>query len=142
VGDVATSTRTITLVCLPFYFFQSRTTYADLYTQEILKKLYNFNGNLTDGVPIATHFSNDLKTKCIHEWGGPTTRLALHAIYTLAFICLLCSDEVLKIRQQDIKLVKEDDQTVYMIITLPFRKTGWPCVFPKSKFIHLLTLCC
>ena len=55
--------------------------------------------------------------------GGPTTRLALHAIYTLAFICLLRSDEVLKIRRQDIELVKEDDQTVYMIITLPFRKT-------------------
>ena len=75
-----------------------RSAYTDLYIQEILKKLYDFNGNLTDGVPKATHSSNDLKTKCIHEWGGPTTRLALHAIYTLAFICLLRSDEVLKIR--------------------------------------------
>ena len=85
--------------------------------------MYDFNGNLTDTVPKMTSIRNDLKTKSIHEWGGPTTRLALHAIYTLAFICLLRSDEVLKIRRQDLQLVMEDDQTVYMIVTLPFRKT-------------------
>ena len=67
--------------------------------------------------------SRNAKTKSIHEWGGPTTRRALHAIYTLAFICLLRSDEVLKIRRQDLELVKEDDGTMYMIVHLPFRKT-------------------
>ena len=87
--------------------------------------------------------SRNTKTKSIHDWGGPTTRRALHAIYTLAFICLLRSDEVLKIRRQDLELVKEDDQTVYMIVTLPFRKThqdgrafsffGMP---PPNFFVH------
>jgi len=72
----------------------------------------------------STHESaGNTKTKSIHDWGGPTTRRALHAIYTLAFICLLRSDEVLKIRRQDLELVEEDDKTVYMIVTLPFRKT-------------------
>jgi hypothetical protein len=53
------------------------------------------------------------------------TRRALQAIYTLAFICLLRSDEVLKIRRDHIELVKEDhdDDTQYMVLTLPFRKT-------------------
>jgi len=103
-----------------FYFIQPRTTSADLYTKEMLKKLYDFNNNIADNI---SKNANNPKTKSIHEWGGPTTRRALHAIYTLAFICLLRSDEVLKIRRQDLELVKEDDQTVYMIVTLPFRKT-------------------
>jgi hypothetical protein len=65
----------------------------------------------------------DRNPESIHQWGGPMTRRALHAVYTLAFICLLRSDEVLKIRRQDLELVKEDDGTVYMVLTLPFRKT-------------------
>jgi hypothetical protein len=51
------------------------------------------------------------------------TRRALQAIYTLAFICLLRSDEVLKICRDHIELVKEDDNVQYMVLTLPFRKT-------------------
>ena len=56
---------------------------------------------------------------------------ALQAIYTLAFLCLLRSDEVLKIQSSHIQFVKEED-TEYMVITLPFRKTHqdgrvWAC---------------
>ena len=104
------------------YLIQQRITHTYIYIKEILKKFYDFNLNLDD-IPENANSSNNLKTKSIHQWGGPTTRRALHAIYTLAFICLLRSDEVLKIRRQDLELVKEDDQTVYMIVTLPFRKT-------------------
>jgi hypothetical protein len=51
------------------------------------------------------------------------TRRALQAIYTLAFVCLLRSDEVLKIRRDHIEFVKEDNDSEYMVLTLPFRKT-------------------
>ena len=50
-------------------------------------------------------------------------RHALQAIYTIAFICLLRSDEVLKIHRDHIEFVKDDDNSEYMILNLPFRKT-------------------
>ena len=88
--------------------------------------MYDFNtSSIEESESEATKGSGSgkTKTKSIHEWGGPTTRRALHAIYTLAFICLLRSDEVLKIHRQDIELVTKEDGTVYMVLTLPFRKT-------------------
>jgi hypothetical protein len=50
-------------------------------------------------------------------------RRALQAIYTIAFICLLRSDEVLKIQRDHIEFVEGDDNSEYMVLTLPFRKT-------------------
>ena len=59
-----------------------------------------------------------------HAWngkGGALARRALQAIYTIAFICLLRSDEVLKITRNHITFLK--DGTNGIILTLPFRKT-------------------
>lgn len=48
----------------------------------------------------------------------------LQAIHTLAFLCLLHSDEVLKIQVDHIKFVREVDGDIeYMVLTLPFHKT-------------------
>jgi hypothetical protein len=66
---------------------------------------------------------DNTQSESIHVWGGPLTRRALQAIYTIAFICLLRSDEVLKIRHDHIEFVKEDNNIQYMVLTLPFRKT-------------------
>jgi hypothetical protein len=66
---------------------------------------------------------DDTRSRSLHNWGGPLTRRALQAIYTLAFICLLRSDEVLKIRRDHIEFVKDDNNSEYMVLTLPFRKT-------------------
>ncbi|KIM35214.1 hypothetical protein M413DRAFT_79592 [Hebeloma cylindrosporum] len=96
-------------------------TSARAITPEIMKKLYDFNGKYIQATPVLEYHSNS-KMKSVHDWGGPKTRLALHAIYTLAFICLLRSDEVLKIRYEDIKFVEEGTNILYMIVTLPFRK--------------------
>ncbi len=52
--------------------------------------------------------------------GGPLMQCALQAIYTLALICLLHSDEVLKVHRDHVEFVIEDDGTEYMILTLPF----------------------
>ena len=46
------------------------------------------------------------------------TRRALQAIYAIAFLCLLRSDEVLRIEREHVKV--EGNK---IILTLPFRKT-------------------
>lgn len=56
-------------------------------------------------------------------WGGGTTRRLLHLAYSLSFICLLRSDEVLKIKMEHIKLICESGK-VYLVLNLPFRKTA------------------
>ena len=59
-----------------------------------------------------------------HAWngkGGALARRALQAIYTIAFICLLRSDEVLKITRNHITFL--EDGTNGIVLTLPFRKT-------------------
>ena len=116
----------------------------------MLRKLYHYNHrtenwDLTKPKAVHSHpdapsksqlnlkSMSDPSTSCdnttqselesIHIWGGPLTRRALQAIYTIAFICLLRSDEVLKIRRDHIEFVKEDDEVQYMVLTLPFRKT-------------------
>jgi hypothetical protein len=55
----------------------------------------------------------------IHAWGGGQTCHLLGAAYTLAFLCLLCFDEVLKIQVQDIEILSRDK----IKVTLPFQKT-------------------
>lgn len=54
------------------------------------------------------------------SWGGPRFRRALHLAYTLAYVCLLRVDEVLKIQSHDIQIVEDD----LIKVTLPFRKTN------------------
>jgi len=61
------------------------------------------------------------------------TRQALHAIYTIAFICMLRSDEVLKIRMEHLEIFPTK-----IILTLPFRKTHQ--FGGKPRFYFLLSL--
>jgi hypothetical protein len=56
----------------------------------------------------------------LHQWGGGRARRLLQAAYTVAFLCLLRFDEVLKIQAQDIAVVDENSYS----LTLPFRKTS------------------
>jgi hypothetical protein len=55
-----------------------------------------------------------------HEWGGGCARCLLQAAYTIAFLCLLRFDEVLKIQAQDIEVLSATS----ISLTLPFRKTS------------------
>lgn len=94
-----------------------------------MRQLYDFNhqpklwGTISDdgkfvapGPPLSRDHPNAWNGK-----GGPLARRALQAIYTIAFICLLRSDEVLKINRTHITYL--DDGTDGMVLTLPFRKT-------------------
>ncbi|PPR00572.1 hypothetical protein CVT24_005457 [Panaeolus cyanescens] len=85
----------------------------------ILERLYDYNfpiikraGNYQPGSRRPEHKSG------IHEWGGPTARCALQAIYLLAFLCLLRIDEVLKIQADQIDV--DGDK---ITLTLWYRKT-------------------
>lgn len=55
----------------------------------------------------------------LHDWGGGRARRLLQAAYTIAFLCLLRFDEVLKIQVHDIEIIGE----TCIKLTLPFRKT-------------------
>ena len=54
-----------------------------------------------------------------HIWGSGRARRMLQAAYVLSFLCLLLSNELLKIQVHGIKIVNMD----CFILTLPFRKT-------------------
>jgi hypothetical protein len=55
------------------------------------------------------------------EWGGAKLRMMLQCIYTIAFLCLLRFDEVLRIHMKDIEVI--DKVKGHIKLVLPFRKT-------------------
>ena len=55
------------------------------------------------------------------NWGGGRLRLMLQCIYTIAFLCLLRFDEVLKIQAHHLEVIDEAKGEIKL--TLPFRKT-------------------
>jgi len=85
-------------------------------TSLLIKKLYDFNHSFPvyrlGEAPIV---QND-KT-----WGGGRLRLMIQCIYTIAFLCLLRFDEVLKIQAHHLEVIDEGRGEVKL--TLPFRKT-------------------
>lgn len=56
------------------------------------------------------------------DWCGSNLRIGLHAIYTLAFVCLLRVDEVLHIQLRDLKW-EQKDGAAWLHLELRFRKT-------------------
>ncbi|CAA7269937.1 unnamed protein product [Cyclocybe aegerita] len=93
-------------------------TSACAITSDILEQLFDFNHlpenwNIKDYNPRSR-----LQKENLHQWGGPLARHALSAIYAITFLCLLRSDEVLKIRREYIEFNKNG-----VTLTLPFRKT-------------------
>jgi hypothetical protein len=80
--------------------------------------LYTFN-HLPENWDLK-EYTPGTKDKAHDQWGGPRARRLLGLAYSLAFLCLLRVDEVLKIKSQDIVLL--DDNKLQL--TLPFRKTS------------------
>jgi hypothetical protein len=91
-------------------------------TSSLLKKLYDFNYSFPiyrlgeAPVPLP-----DLAVHDDHSWGGGRLRLMLQCIYTIAFLCLLRFDEVLKIESHHLEVM--DEATGEIKLSLPFRKT-------------------
>ncbi|KAI6137807.1 DNA breaking-rejoining enzyme [Pisolithus tinctorius] len=101
-------------------------------SSEILSQLYHFN-HLPDNWTIRPYQPGTRRPRdpnhCgqddrLADWGGARARCLLQAAYTIAFICLLRFDEVLKIQVHDINFMYDaTGTTTGMSITLPFRKT-------------------
>lgn len=71
------------------------------------------------GIVEATADLGQLESSSLlHNWGGGRVRVLLQAVYTIAHLCLLRSDEVLKIQVHDMTLYENG-----VSILLPFRKT-------------------
>lgn len=87
-------------------------------TQENLKRLYAFN-NCAENWDLK-EYTPGTKEKAGDQWGGPCAQWLLGLAYSLAFLCLLHVDEVLKIKSQDI-IILDDNK---LQVTLPFRKTS------------------
>jgi hypothetical protein len=90
--------------------------------QEILKAMHQFNKkpenwDIKDYAP-GTSCKDDTKEK---QWGLSQSHHLLTLAYNLAFTCLLCFNEVLKIQAHDITLYPG---ATYMEVRLPFRKTS------------------
>ena len=86
----------------------------------MLKRLYDFN-HQKENWDIKDYAPKSRKTKNLHDWGGGMARRALQAIYTIALLCLLRSDEALKTRREHV--VYEPGPEPRLVLTLPFRKT-------------------
>ncbi|KAJ6533268.1 DNA breaking-rejoining enzyme, partial [Mycena sp. CBHHK59/15] len=95
-------------------------TSARAITPEILRKLYHYNNKpeVSKIKPVKPRKRN--APVDVNEWGGGRSRRLLHAVYVIAFLCLLRFDEALKIQAQDIRRI---DESTYEL-TLPFRKTS------------------
>ncbi|PPR02923.1 hypothetical protein CVT26_009778 [Gymnopilus dilepis] len=86
-------------------------------TSSDIRKLYDFNNS--EGRDIILPYSGSTP-RSEKEWGGPRARLLVHAVVTLAFVCLLRVDEVLKLQFEDITQHPGDR----LQIILPFRKNS------------------
>ncbi|KAK6969681.1 hypothetical protein R3P38DRAFT_2587439, partial [Favolaschia claudopus] len=99
-GEVATSARAI--------------------TPDVLAALYHFNNRpeVSEIKPITRRKRSEPVDP--NQWGGGRSRLMLHAVYVIAFLCLLRFDEALKIQVHDIRRINDS----CFELTLPFRKTS------------------
>ena len=109
------------------------------YFQELIGKLWDFNHHKENWV-IEKYSPGRREDKQSNTWGGPRFRRALHLAYTLAFVCLLRVDEVLKIQSHDIEIVTDD----LLKVTLPFWKTNqFGCMYielPSYSLLNILIL--
>ncbi|KAH9481587.1 hypothetical protein JR316_0001127 [Psilocybe cubensis] len=94
-------------------------TSARAITSATLKALYDEN-HKSENYDIKPYAPGSRKEQDSNHWGGGLARRALEAIYTIAFLCLLRSDEVLKIRREHIVYQMNPPG---LVLTLPFRKT-------------------
>jgi hypothetical protein len=89
--------------------------------KDILRRIYDYNHQEKNWK--LREYEPGSSKKNDHEWGGPRTRRLLYAAYTIALLCLLRFDEVLKIQAHDIDVAVIGNKK-RMTLTLPFRKTA------------------
>lgn len=88
--------------------------------QLVLKRLYDFNHTKENWEQRPFEGPRSRLAAQSDQWGGPMARRELQAIYTIAFLCLLRSDEVLKIERKHVIFSKNPET---LTLTLSHRKT-------------------
>jgi len=68
-------------------------------TREVIQRMYAYN-QAEGRSEVQAFMPRTLKAKA--SWGSPRRRLLVHAVLTLAFVCLLRIDEALNLRFEDI----------------------------------------
>lgn len=87
-------------------------------TSDILQKLHIKNSSYEVQRLARIRQKDDIEHS---EWAGARQRRMLQSIYSIAFLCLLRFDEVLRIQLKDIEVI--DKVKGQIKLTLPFRKT-------------------
>lgn len=86
-------------------------------TSDIIKRLYTLNYD----TPVYRIDEMPQDDPNDHGYGGGRLRRMLQCIYSIAFLCLLRFDEVLKIQAHHLEVIDEIKGQIKL--TLPFRKT-------------------
>jgi hypothetical protein len=94
-------------------------TSARAITADILKKIFDFNEVYRKTHPLEVVG----KRGDFSIWGNSNTCCMLQFLYILSFWCLLRYDEALNIDFNQIEMDAWEDGTMYLRISLPFRKT-------------------
>jgi hypothetical protein len=117
-GEAPTSARAITPVSLALHLINDLMEMP----QEIMRRLneYNQRSDISVVKKWLGSSSSTTNTQSHDGWGGGRTRKCLLALFTIAFVCLLRFDEVLKIQAHDIKVINSK----CIQLSLPFRKTA------------------
>ena len=84
-------------------------------TSDIIRRLYSYN--TAEGRSTVQSCTPRVKDK--DSWGSPRRRLLVHAVVTMAFVCLLRLDEVINLRFEDIQIHTDN----HIELTLSSRKT-------------------
>ncbi|KAI0319559.1 hypothetical protein OF83DRAFT_1054814, partial [Amylostereum chailletii] len=92
---------------------------AKAITEEVLRRLYEFNINFTGDHDSGSIPREDLKKTM---WASRETRLMLNAVYVIAFLCLMRMEEVLRLEWHWIQLERHNN-SVRLMVRLPWRKT-------------------
>ena len=129
-GDVPHSVRSVSSVST-FGLLLCPTSHC---SKSVLKRLYQHNRLPTNYEIIIDNPEDRHKRRdACRQKGGSELRKeglgrshrALILIYSLAFLCLLCSDEVLNLRVENIELYKDTKTGEDALkVTLPYRKTA------------------
>ena len=85
-------------------------------TSDMIRAIYAFN-QAEGRCKIGEYCGSTSRAE--KEWATPRKRLLVHAVVTIAFVCLLRIDEVLNLKFEDVKILGDNS----ISITLETRKT-------------------
>lgn len=96
-------------------------TSARAIDEATIRKMYEFNKTFVE--QEYGPMSKKRKQTSPEQWAGKDLRTMLHALYVVAFHCLLRSDEALRIEWHWITYEEYGEGKVRLRVKLPFRKT-------------------